>query len=84
MSPAQRPDQAAGHRPRRQDTTTRSGRRHALSSLAHRVLLLLTLALGAGALVYNAVSIVNGDSGLMGLPALSGAGWTDPAPSFCG
>ncbi|WP_296900404.1 hypothetical protein [Thiohalocapsa sp.] len=52
--------------------------------MAHRVLLLLTLALGAGALVYNAVSIVNGDSGLMGLPALSGAGWTDPAPSFCG
>lgn len=41
-------------------------RRRAPSALLHRIFLLLTLTVGGGALVYNAVSIVNGSGGLMG------------------
>jgi hypothetical protein len=47
-------------------------RRQAPSALLHRVALLLTLAVGGGALVYNAVSIVNGSGGLMGSNGPSG------------
>ncbi len=47
--------------------------------LLHRAVLLLTLTLGAGALVYNAASIVKGEPGLMGLPPLSGAAWIGAA-----
>jgi hypothetical protein len=36
--------------------------------LVHRLALLLTLAIGGSVLVYNAVSIVNGEGGLMGSP----------------
>jgi hypothetical protein len=42
-------------------------RRRSPSGTLHRLGLLLALALGGGALVYNAVSIVNGDGGLAGL-----------------
>jgi hypothetical protein len=52
--------------------------------LVHRFALLLTLTLGAGALVYNAVSIVNGDGGLVGLPGLSGAALTGETRVFPG
>jgi len=45
-------------------------RRRTLSTLLHR--LLLTLAVGAGVLVYNAFSIVNGDGGLVAVPMFSG------------
>jgi hypothetical protein len=47
-------------------------RRRTLSALLHRLALLLTLAVGAGVLVYNAFSIVNGDGGLVTLPMFSG------------
>jgi hypothetical protein len=33
----------------------------------HKLVLFLVLTVGAGALTYNAVSIVNGDGGLAGL-----------------
>jgi hypothetical protein len=33
----------------------------------HKLILFLVLTVGAGALIYNAVSIVNGDGGLAGL-----------------
>lgn len=41
-------------------------RRRAPSALLHRLVLLLTLTVGGGALVYNAVSIINGTGGLIG------------------
>jgi hypothetical protein len=47
-------------------------RRRTLSTLLHRLALLLTLAVGAGVLVYNAFSIVNGDGGLVAVPMFSG------------
>jgi hypothetical protein len=47
--------------------------------------LLLTLVIGAGALVYNAVSIVSGEEGLIGLTKLFDAATTDPSvPSRSG
>jgi hypothetical protein len=47
----------------------RAGRRHrrGLSTLLHRLALLLALTVGGGALVYNALSIVSGEGGLVGL-----------------
>lgn len=33
----------------------------------HKLVLFLALSVGAGALIFNAVSIVNGDGGLAGL-----------------
>jgi len=63
-------------RPRHQST---------LSALLHRLVLLLTLVIGAGALVYNAVSIVSGEEGLIGLTKLFDAATTDPSvPSRSG
>jgi hypothetical protein len=47
-------------------------RRRSPSALLHRLALLLTLTIGGGALVYNAVSIVNGSGGLMGSQDPSG------------
>jgi hypothetical protein len=44
--------------------------RHAMRGDAvdiHKLVLFLVLTVGAGALTYNAVSIVNGDGGLAGL-----------------
>lgn len=41
--------------------------RRGVSALLHRLALLLTLAVGGGALVYNAVSIVSGEGGLVRL-----------------
>lgn len=35
----------------------------------HKLALFAALAVGAAALIYNAVSIVNGDGGLAGLPS---------------
>ncbi|WP_295886416.1 hypothetical protein [uncultured Thiohalocapsa sp.] len=62
----------------------RRQRRRTLTSLVHRLALLITLAIGGGALVYNAVSIVNGEGGLVRLPALSGAGWSGGTPAVSG
>lgn len=59
MSSPERP-----HRPRQ---SANRRRRHGLSTLLHRLALLLTMAVGGGALVYNAVSIVSGEGGLVGL-----------------
>ncbi|MCG6939789.1 MAG: hypothetical protein LJE69_00865 [Thiohalocapsa sp.] len=64
-----------------QPKASRPGRRGHLSAVLHRLALLLTLVIGASALVYNAVSIVNGDAGLMGLTKLFDAAKTDSALS---
>ncbi len=53
-----------------QPRRSRPARRRAVSVLLHRLALLLTLIIGAAALVYNALSIVNGDAGLIGLTRL--------------
>jgi hypothetical protein len=64
---------------RHRDDPEPAPRRRALSALLHRLALLLTLAVGAGVLVYNAVSIVNGDGGLVGLPMFSDGSLFGPA-----
>jgi hypothetical protein len=56
-------------------------RRQTLSALLHRLVLMLTLTAGGAALVYNAVSIVSGERGLVGL---YGAGETGDAPIWRG
>ncbi|WP_295542796.1 hypothetical protein [uncultured Thiohalocapsa sp.] len=53
--------------PRRRAQRRRRWRRHRLSTLLHRLVLLLALAAGTGSLVYNALSIINGEGGLVGL-----------------
>ena len=51
----------------------------------HKIVLIAALALGAAFLVYNAVSIVNGEEGLIGLTKLFDAATTDPSvPSRSG
>jgi hypothetical protein len=52
-------------------------RRQRLSVSLHRLALLLTLVLAAAALVYNALSIVNGDAGLIGLTKVFDAATTE-------
>ena len=69
-----------------QDTTgnplaSAPSRRRRTSSLLHRLALLLALAVGTGALVYNAVSIVNGEGGLVSLPGMSDTGGVGRVPT---
>lgn len=59
-------------------------RRHGLSTLLHRLALLLALAVGGGALVYNAVSIVSGEGGLVGVSSAVGPGPDEGPPRFRG
>jgi hypothetical protein len=48
---------------------TRAARRRSISLSLHRAALWLTLAVGGGALVYNALSVVTGQGGLANVSA---------------